>query len=430
MYYRVNGNVKIIENYKGASIIQIKNDRIMTKDCNKTGLYILKLCNGEHSMLDIIKNIENDYEKLNSRQIDSISEFLNEHIADGIINVLKEKELGEINIVGRPDIVVPTNVSMELTNLCQLKCIHCFNSSGRARENELSIDKFIEIANFFVDIGTSTFFITGGEPLLKKNVEQLLDFLGNHATYVTLATNGMVLKEKTLEILSKYPNIGVQISLDGLEKNHDFIRGVKGAFQQTISNIQRFTSRHIPVSISYTMNDYNKDDLDGLIKLCREINCIGVSIGLTSNAGRAKENRIPVKIAREFAEILAESHHKYTTDDFQVGLDICEKKINVMIESVDLPNKCGAGYQEIHIMSNGKVTPCPAIPNMILGDVTKQSLFEIIRIENIQNIMHVPSPIRSLCGDCQNYDTCGNCIASMLEVDESECKIQREFIQL
>lgn len=428
MYLKINENSKIIEHYKGASIIMIKNNQVISKDCNETGRQILKLCDGTNTFDDIINVLEMDYGILTNQQKESVKVFLDEYLKDQIISFSSNPVPVKLKIVGKPDIVVPTHLSIELTNLCQLKCIHCFNSSGLARENEISIEEIIRVSNFFLEIGTSTFFLTGGEPLLKKGIENLLVFLGKRALSVTLATNGFNLKNSVLDILKQYPNIGVQISLDGLEKNHDFIRGVKGAFNKTINNIKKLTENGISVSISYTMNDFNKDDIDGLIELCKNIGCIGVSIGLTSNAGRAKENQIPTKIAKSFANILANSHKKYTTEDFQVGLDICEKKLEVIINSIEYPNKCGAGYKELHIMSDGRITPCPAIPQLVMGNVKNDDLYEIIKIENIKKIMNIPSPVREKCGNCVHYERCGNCIASMLEVNKNECIIQQNII--
>ncbi|PIC04055.1 hypothetical protein CS060_11675 [Anoxybacillus flavithermus] len=430
MFLKFKANTKVIENFEGASIILFREKSILKKDCNKSGLYVLKMCDGLHTFEDIINQINKDFNKISEDQVEATRMFIKEYIDAGIIDLVNDPEGVEINVIGHENLVVPVNVSMEVTNRCQLKCLHCFNESGKKRKGEIEVDKFIELAKVFVEIGVHSFFITGGEPMLKKNVENLISFLGKHACTVTIASNGLLLRERILNILSTFPNIGVQVSLDGLEKNHDFIRGVKGAFNRTVDNIGRMTEKRIPVSISFTMNDYNKDDLEGLIQLCRNLNCLGVSIGLTSNAGRAKTNEIPLKVARDFIDILQNFHRKYTTDDFYVGLDICEKKISKIMDNIAYPNKCGAGYHEIHIMANGEVTPCPAISNIILGDVKQNDIFEILDISNLRRIMGIPSPIRNICGDCQHYDTCGNCIASMFEVSESECKVQREIIKI
>ncbi|MFB7142923.1 radical SAM/SPASM domain-containing protein [Gottfriedia sp. NPDC056225] len=429
MFLLINPKVKIVENFKGASILMVKDKKILTKNCNHSGLYILKMCNGINSFNDILKKINEDYGEISLEKQESVRSFLQEYIADKIVEEINFPNEVDLNVIGDGDLVVPISISMELTNRCQLKCLHCFNESGKARENEINIDKFVEIAKTFVDIGASTFFITGGEPLLKSNVEKLIKLLGENARSCTIATNGMILREELLLLISNYPNIGIQISLDGIEKNHDYIRGVRGAFKNTINNIKRLTNKNIPVSISYTMNDHNKDDLIDLIQLCKSIKCVGISIGLTSIAGRAKKNNIPVELAREFTDILGDYHQKYSTDDFYVGLDICERKINKIMDSIEHPNKCGAGYQLIHILSNGKVTPCPAIQNIILGDVNESDMLEILNINNLKRIIEYPTPSKKICGDCIHYNTCGNCIASMMEVDERDCHVQREYIK-
>lgn len=274
-------------------------------------------------------------------------------------------------------------------------------------------------------MGVTGFFITGGEPFLKRDVNELVDFLGKNAVTATFASNAVSISERTMDLLEKYPNLGIQVSLDGLEENHNFIRNVKGAFQKSVNNIKKMTQRGISVAVSYTMNDYNKNDLPALIELCKNIGCEGVNIGLTSNSGRAKENHVPTEVAKNFADILQSSNKQYSTEDFFVGLDICEKKVSTIMDQIEHPNKCGAGYNALHVMPNGNITPCPAIPDIVLGNVFEKELLDILHFDNIKHSMMLPTPVKYLCGSCELYDQCGNCIASMLDQPEEVCHVQR-----
>ncbi|WP_243522609.1 PqqD family peptide modification chaperone [Bacillus pseudomycoides] len=424
MYPYINDYCRIIQSYDGGSAILLRDNQFIKHDFNRTGYEIIELCTGEKTVDEIIESFRSKY-LLDEEDTKTITQFLNEYKKYGVIQMGSEKRERRPRVYGNQNIVTPISVSMELTNQCQLNCIHCFNSSGSAKSEEMGIRKFIELANDFVNLGVTGFFITGGEPFLKRDVNELVDFLGKNAVTATFASNAVSISERTMDLLEKYPNLGIQVSLDGLEENHDFIRNVKGTFQKSVNNIKKMTQRGISVAVSYTMNDYNTNDLPALIELCKNIGCEGINIGLTSNSGRAKENHVPTEVANNFAEILQSSNKQYSTEDFFVGLDICEKKVSTVMDQIEHPNKCGAGYNALHVMPNGNITPCPAIPGIVLGNVFEKELLEILHFDNIKYSMMLPTPVKRLCGSCELYDQCGNCIASMLDQPEEVCHVQR-----
>ncbi|MFE4242014.1 radical SAM protein [Peribacillus butanolivorans] len=426
MYPFISDYCKVIQNYYGGSAVLLRDNNFIKHDFNRTGYEIIELCTGEKTVKEIIDYFIKKY-SLNEDEIMTIKQFLEEYTDFGVIQMSSIKIDSQPKIYGNKNVITPISVSLELTNQCQLNCIHCFNSSGSPKSDEMDIKKFVELANDFVNLGVTGFFITGGEPLIKKDVNELVDFLGKNAVTATFASNAVSIGAKTIDLLEKYPNLGIQVSLDGLEKNHDFIRGLEGAFNKSVNNIKKLTQRGISVAISYTMNDYNMDDLPNLIELCKDIGCEGINIGLTSNSGRAKENKIPTEVAKDFVEILQSSHKKYSTDSFFVGLDICEKKVSSIMDEIEYPNKCGAGYNAIHVMPNGNITPCPAIPDINLGNLFEKNILEILKYKNVEYSMNLPSPIRDLCGSCELYDQCGNCIACMLDQPEEVCHVKQNL---
>lgn len=114
----------------------------------------------------------------------------------------------------------------EITNKCNLNCLHCYNSSGVKMENELSLEQIKMIAHNFKNIGGNVVCISGGEPFAHKNFEEIVYiFIENGIENLRLGTNGLLINEKNKNIL-KYFQI-ISISLDGFEKEHNTIRGSK-----------------------------------------------------------------------------------------------------------------------------------------------------------------------------------------------------------
>jgi MoaA/NifB/PqqE/SkfB family radical SAM enzyme len=137
----------------------------------------------------------------------------------------------------------PVTLIFFVTSRCNLRCNHCFYwQKLDAYEDELSIDEIRKIASSFKH--PVSLSLTGGEPFIRKDVKEIIEAFcrGCGTKEVGIATNG-TLTETTVEtirsILEEVPveSLSVQISLDGLEKTHDEIRGVKGSFEKAIATI-------------------------------------------------------------------------------------------------------------------------------------------------------------------------------------------------
>ncbi|MCZ0757193.1 hypothetical protein, partial [Anoxybacillus sp. J5B_2022] len=76
MFLKFKANTKVIENFEGASIILFREKSILKKDCNKSGLYVLKMCDGLHTFEDIINQINKDFNKISEDQVEATRMFI------------------------------------------------------------------------------------------------------------------------------------------------------------------------------------------------------------------------------------------------------------------------------------------------------------------------------------------------------------------
>ena len=139
----------------------------------------------------------------------------------------------------------PVALIFFVTSRCNLRCSHCFywKELNAASENELSIDEIRKIAlSFEHPVSLS---LTGGEPFLRRDLKEIIRAFreGCGTREVGIATNG-TLEASTVETVCAIldegllSNFSVQVSLDGLEKTHDAIRGIKGSFEKTMSTLK------------------------------------------------------------------------------------------------------------------------------------------------------------------------------------------------
>ena len=401
-----------------------KNGLVSIFDINYSGLEILLLCNGLLAEDEIINLLRFKY-KLKKNDVLSIKSFIQEYINKGVIICGENEYSYSINFNSYPELIIPTVLILEVTNKCQLRCKHCFNSSGLERKKELDVNKFIEIMKQYKKLGGKILVITGGEPFLKNGIDRALNFALENFTYVSVLSNGYTVPNEVLEIIKNRDNVSVQISIDGKEGNHDNIRNVEGAYKRTIENIKLLVECNVPIQISFTLNDQNLEDLDDVIILSKSLGCKKIIIGCTLETGRAAGGDLSNNVIHDYTQIVEDAYQKYSDDNFIVGSEESHFDVINKYESQEGLNKCGAGYKTVQILSNGDVVMCPMIKGKTLGNVLSESLKEIFNHKNLEFTLKMPSPTIELCGDCSKFDNCGYCIGKMLEVDNEECRIRK-----
>jgi MoaA/NifB/PqqE/SkfB family radical SAM enzyme len=125
--------------------------------------------------------------------------------------------------------------------------------------------------------------ITGGEPFLRDDLSDVLDVMKKKAKRVVISSNGF-LTRRTLDVMSRHKDVGIRISLDGIEETHDKIRGVKGSFQKAMQTLEGLKELDIKdLGIAVTVSDENAEDLVALYKLARE-NSIELATAILHNA--------------------------------------------------------------------------------------------------------------------------------------------------
>ena len=163
----------------------------------------------------------------------------------------------------------------KLTYNCNLRCKMC--PFWKRTNKDLSIEKEKAILRRIYDSGACAIAFEGGEPLLRKDLSKILAFSRSLPLQTSIVTNGTLLESKIDEI-AQYINGAIYVSLDGLEKTHDTIRGVSGCFKKTIQGIIA-ASKKVPVIINTTIMDENIHEIEDLVKLAKGLN-VKISVAM------------------------------------------------------------------------------------------------------------------------------------------------------
>lgn len=270
-------------------------------------------------------------------------------------------------------LVPPEHVYFSLTNRCNLRCKMCNIPALSSRErDELNSEKCKEIIDQIADLKINHLIFSGGEPLLRRDIFDLVAHAVNRRIkMVDIITNGLLIDET---VAKKLVNLGlnhITISIDGLEETNDFIRG-KGSFQKAIEAvdlINKYKNNKLPtIGINFTIMNCNFNQILPIIDLARgkKCNIVVLQPMLSDNTDMQERKKNELWVSEEnihkLKEIIREVLElKKTLQDFSIHVN---EKILEMIPNyfaglpLDNSLKCYEGIVRIVITNNGDLWSC------------------------------------------------------------------------
>jgi mycofactocin biosynthetic radical S-adenosylmethionine protein MftC len=306
----------------------------------------------------------------------------------------------------------PICLTWELTYACNLACVHCLSSSGRRDPHELStkeckavIDEFERMQIFYVNIG-------GGEPTIRGDFWELVEYATDHHVGVKFSTNGSRITEEVAARLAASDYVDVQISLDGATADvNDAVRGT-GSYDTAVTAMERMARAGFAgFKLSVVVTRHNVDQLDDFKALADRY---GAQLRLTrlrpSGRGADVWDELHPTADQQhqlYRWLLAHGEQVLTGDSFfhLAGYG----------ESLPGLNLCGAGRVVCLVDPVGDVYACPfAIHEEFLaGNVRSPGGFtEVWRHSDLFTELRQPQSAGA-CGSCGHYDSCrGGCMAA------------------
>ncbi|MCL5090678.1 MAG: radical SAM protein [Patescibacteria group bacterium] len=213
----------------------------------------------------------------------------------------------------------PLAAGFYITNTCNFRCQMC-NIWRNPKKDRISLENFKKIVDDLANMGTYYLSLSGGETLLLPNLEEYLSYAKKKIPYVHFVTNGFLLDEKRAKKIATSGVDEVSISIDGLAKFHDQLRGIKGAFDHAISainNLKTFAPK-VKIVVNSVILPDNIDDLYKVVELTKNMGVLHKFQPLNqhelfenqktkSKAWKISEKDI-VKI-KKFIKFLKESKH-------------------------------------------------------------------------------------------------------------------------
>jgi radical SAM protein with 4Fe4S-binding SPASM domain len=175
-------------------------------------------------------------------------------------------------------------LELQITSACDLRCRHCYLGDHRA--SELPVPQVRRILTEFEQMQGLRVMITGGEPALHSGFDEINNMLPDFMLRKVLFTNGVSLPKERLRTLKVDE---IQISIDGLEKAHDAVRGV-GTYDRALQTVRLALDAGFDVSIATMVHAGNLGDFDALDSMFRTMGIKDWTVDVPCNTGRLEKN--------------------------------------------------------------------------------------------------------------------------------------------
>ncbi len=184
----------------------------------------------------------------------------------------------------------PRYVLWDCTRRCNLHCLHC-GATGESYAEELTTAQICSVVEQLAALRVEMFAVTGGEPLLRPDLLEVLSYAGQRGMKTGIATNGFLLNAKMAQRMATARVHSVQVSLDGLEDLHTAIRGHSGSFVRAVNAVQSLQQAGVPLlSVATTVTPYNLEALGALYSRLEMLRVKMWRLSVIMPIGRALEN--------------------------------------------------------------------------------------------------------------------------------------------
>lgn len=327
---------------------------------------------------------------------------------------------------GKHMVAKPLGVTLNITGKCNLRCKMCgIWARDIERDDELSEVDILQLISDMKKWGINRISFSGGEPLLRKDIVfKILSLCQKYGIETGMVTNGWLLDEKTADELISLGISRISISIDGMGKTHDNIRGVNGSFNraiEAINNINRSKEKLGKKCVIHTntvITNENLDELIALTDMARNHNSViwfqAYDTGGISAKGKKDPLWIPEDRLNKLNEIIDKIIVIKRREKSVIGNPTKElKSIKTYFKNYNIErNECYAAFDNISIDSFGNVLPCwhwksvgnikdKDIRSIWNSDIYRKAIIDMQKCDNpcLLNCHFTPGSLDSLLYD-------------------------------
>lgn len=320
----------------------------------------------------------------------------------------------------------PIYVQWLCTHKCNFRCPHCGTAASEAKPQELKAEEIIPVIDNLAEIGCKLLSLTGGEPILRDDIFNVIKHAKEMGIGIGFVTNGYAI-EKYAKDIERTEVDSVLVSIDGYKENHDRIRGMPGAYKKAIQSIEILKKIGVPaVGVSTVCLKENLNDIPKIVDDVFAHGCDRHRIQSIVPEGRAKGKGNKPEEIKQVLRYVLDARKKGIKTEVCEGLGFLgplEKRVRPYTFF------CSSGWSTFTIMDDGTVMGCPATDFTELNDgsIRKENIKDIWwnRFQRFRETLYDDLPKN--CKECKYIRECrGGCWLHRVNGDFCFLKIAEE----
>lgn len=322
-------------------------------------------------------------------------------------------------------------IAWEITKRCLLKCKHCrAGAENISYDNELTLDESKLIIDSLSDELPLLLIITGGEPLLRSDVFDIISYASSKKIMVVMATCGSLITKKNLEKLKNSGVTKLSFSLDGYDAaSHDAFRGQKGAFADVVRAANLAGGHAMPFQINTTLMKSNFKYLEKINDFATELGADLHDIFIMIPTGRADNIRSELLDNIQYDEVLKWIATEVLTGRRKIRVTCAPHYSRIFKETSEKlgiapnlksrpPSHCMGGKDFFFISNTGQLYPCGFFP-IESGDLRKfnYSFTTAEKESKLFSELKNQKLYLGKCAVCSYFSSCSGCRARALAIN-------------
>jgi heme b synthase len=318
-------------------------------------------------------------------------------------------------------------VAWEVTRSCNLNCVHCRASSDSGPyPEEMDTNGALSTVDQITEVGRPIVILTGGEPLLRKDIFTLAAYGAEKGLRMVMGSNGTLVTRDMAKQISQSGIKRVSISLDGAtSKSHDQFRQVRGSFSRAMEGITRLKEENVEFQINTTLTRQNLSEAKKILDLSVGLGAVAHHVFLLVPTGRAKEMVGQELTANEYEDTLYWFYQQQSVVPLQFKATCAPQFYRISLQEARAKGEelkreshgldavtrgCLAGISYCFISHQGVVQPCGYL-DLNAGDLRESAFRDIWHDSPIFRKLRDFSCYKGKCGRCNYIAVCGGCRA-------------------
>ena len=317
-------------------------------------------------------------------------------------------------------------IAVNLTRRCNLACAHCYmdaETRDQGSEDELDTQEVMTLLDDIASRSNETMVVlTGGEPLLRRDLETLVSHGQQLGLSIVVGTNGVLLTEQRVQSLKSAGAMGMGISLDSLDPDsHDSFRGCPGSWEKTLASMDHCRKHALPFQVHFSATEQNAHEVQSMIDFARAsgAHVLNIFFLVCTGRGESMSDISPARYEQVLKQLIEAQEN---TRDLIIRARCAPHYKRVAYEHNPESSLtraegyegggCLAGIHYCRITPEGAVTACPYIPDEE-GSIREQDFWEIWDQSPTFDQLRNPD-LKGKCGQCEYQKLCGGCRARPL----------------